>query len=77
MDKEEEKKEEKLLNDEEERHAVRHASVAIIIVVLAIFAGIVWFTGILGNFFGRSAENIVLIVIAVILAVMLYKSKRS
>lgn len=74
MDREDEKKEEKLLNDEEERHGARHASIAI---VLAIFAGIVLFTGILGNFFGRKAENVVLIIIAVILAVMLYKSKRS
>ncbi len=77
MDREDEKKDEKLLNDEDERHGARHASIAIILIVLAIFAAIVLFTGILGNFFGKKAENIVLIIIAVILAVMLYKSKRS
>ena len=77
MDREDEKKDEKLLNDEEERHGARHARIDILIIVLAIFAAIVLFSGILGNFFGKKAENIVLIIIAVILAVMLYKSKRS
>ncbi len=41
-------------------------------IVLAVFGGIVLFTGFLGKQFGETAENAALIVIALILAVLLY-----
>ena len=44
------KKTKNFLNDEEERHGARHASIAILIIVLAYFAAIVLFSGILGYF---------------------------
>ncbi|MBR3786251.1 MAG: hypothetical protein IKJ77_07585 [Firmicutes bacterium] len=45
--------------------------------VILIFAGIVLFTGFLGNQFGKTVELIVLGIVAVVLLVLYIKSKRS
>lgn len=50
---------------------------AVFLAVILIFAGIMVVTGLLGSTFGRTVENIALGVIAVILLVLLIKSKRS
>jgi hypothetical protein len=47
------------------------------ITVIAIFAGIVLFTGFLGNQFGDTVENIVLVILAIVLFILYMKSKRS
>ena len=45
--------------------------------VILVFAGIVLFTGFLGNQYGKTVELIVLGVVAVILLILYIKSKRS
>lgn len=45
--------------------------------VILLFAGIVLFTGFLGNQFGKTTELIVLGVVAVILLILYIQSKRS
>lgn len=46
--------------------------ILLLAIVLAVFGAIVLFTGFLGKQFGETAENAALIVIALILAVLLY-----
>ncbi len=49
----------------------------IFVLVIALFAAIVLFTGFLGNHFGKTAETGALVVIAGVLIAMLIQSKRS
>ena len=51
--------------------------IILFIAVIAIFAGIVLFTGFLGNQFGNTVENIVLVILAIALFILYIKSKRS
>ena len=46
--------------------------ILLLAIVLAVFAGIVLFTGFLGKQFGETAENAALTVIALVLALLLY-----
>ena len=46
-------------------------------VVILAFAGIIFFTGFLGDRFGDSVENAVLVVLALALIRLYIKSKRS
>lgn len=71
MEKEEQK------NENVSKKAIFKVNLAILLAVLLIFGGIVLFTGFLGTFFSKTVENVVLVIIAAILAVLLYKSKRS
>ncbi|MGN0659443.1 MAG: hypothetical protein ACI4LA_07545 [Emergencia sp.] len=61
---------------EEEKPGLFKASVIIVLAVMAVFLVIVSFTGFLGNQFGKTAENAVLILIALILGVMFIRSKK-
>lgn len=69
-------KEEKKTEDAEKKTRFR-VNLAILLAVLLIFGGIVLVTAFLGNLFGKTVETVVLVIIAAILAVLLYKSKRS
>ena len=51
--------------------------IILLIAVIVIFAGIVLFTGFLGNQFGKTVELVVLGIVAVVLLVLYIKSKRS
>lgn len=51
--------------------------ILLLAIVLAVFGAIVLFTDFLGNQFGETAENIVLTVIAVILAILLYLTHKQ
>lgn len=51
--------------------------IILLIAVIIIFAGIVLFTGFLGNQFGKTVELIVLIALAIVLLFLYIKSKRS
>lgn len=53
---------------EEQNRPERAVSILLIVILLCVFGVIVLFTGILGNLFGKAVENIVLIVIAAVLA---------
>lgn len=50
---------------------------AIYLGVFLVFAAIVLVTGVLGSVFGKTVENIALVVIAAVLLVLLIQSKRS
>ncbi len=50
---------------------------AVFLAVIFIFAGIILVTGVLGSVLGRTAENIALGAVAIILVILLIKSKRS
>lgn len=63
--------------EEEKKKNVKKISAIIIFVVLFLFAGILILTGIISQLLGKTAENIALCIVAFILAIMLYKSKRS
>lgn len=47
------------------------------IAVIVIFAGIVLFTGFLGNQFGKTVEMIILAVLAIVLLILYIQTKRS
>ena len=65
------------MEDKEKKQQNFKVNLAIMLAVLLIFGGIILFTGILGAFFGKTVENIVLILIAAALVFLLLKSKRS
>ena len=67
------KEDEKEKNAEERGQTAVHA--VLIVILLCVFGIIVLFTGFLGNLFGKAVENIVLIVIAAILALLLLRKK--
>lgn len=64
-------------SEEVGKKSVFKANLVIMLTVLLLFGGIILFTGVLGDYFGKTTENIALCIIAGILAVLLYKSKRS
>lgn len=76
-DAQDEQKEE--LNEEQKKDLKKSRLVwfLLLVIVLAVFCVIVLFTDFLGNQFGKTAENMVLTVIAVILAVLLYISHKQ
>lgn len=51
--------------------------IALLIAVLLVFAVIVSLTGIVGTYFGKTAEMIVLVGIAVILIIMLISDRNK
>lgn len=51
--------------------------ILLMVIILAVFGAIVLFTDFLGNQFGETAENIVLAVIAAILAILLYATHKQ
>ncbi|MGC2872900.1 hypothetical protein ACPW7J_07300 [Ihubacter sp. rT4E-8] len=75
--KQEKEKTQKEGQGEEPSKSAKMVWLLLLVVVLAIFGGIVLFTGFLGNQFGKTAENITLSIIAVILAALLYWSKKK
>lgn len=60
---------------EEQNRPERAVSILLIVILLCVFGVIVLFTGIWGNLFGKAVENIVLIVIAAVLAFLLLRKK--
>lgn len=70
-------KEAEINDNENEKNTRFKVNLTILLLVLAIFGGIMFFTGMIGEFFGKTTENIVLCIIAVILAVMLYADKKK
>lgn len=77
MDTEERNEGTEPINEEQKRGLARKASIGILLVVFFLFAGVVLFTGFLGNLFGKTAENIALGIVAVFLILLLYKSRKS
>lgn len=66
---------EKEMNRDHEKEVRKQGKllwILLLAIVLAVFGGIVLFTGFLGNQFGETAENAALAVIALILAALLY-----
>ncbi|MGF6375591.1 hypothetical protein M2140_000640 [Clostridiales Family XIII bacterium PM5-7] len=65
------------INDEQKKGLIRRASLGILLVVFLVFTGIIMFTGIINNLFGKNMEMLVLCIIAAFLVWLLYKSKKS
>ena len=76
MTKGEEKKEIKNSDDQGEKSGLRHVALFVVVITMVIFTVIILFTSFLGDHFGKSAEMTVLVIVALVLAYLLYKSKR-
>ncbi|MEG0924544.1 MAG: hypothetical protein RR313_06865 [Anaerovoracaceae bacterium] len=67
--------EDEIKEQEKEKKSYRKASFVIVALVLVLFTGVLYITGVIGQHFGIMFENISLAVIGVILAIMLVKNK--
>lgn len=63
--------------DEEKKISPIKVSVIILILVLFLFFGVLLFTGILESIGGKPLETAGLILVAIILGALLYKTNRS
>lgn len=64
-------------NEEESKKNRFKVNLAILLVVIVMFGGIMLLTGFVGELFGKTTENIVLGAVACILAVMLWQTNKK
>lgn len=54
---------------------LKRASLAVFIIILILFAAIIFITEITERFFGKTAGTVVLIIIAAVIAIILYRKE--
>lgn len=74
MDKQNQNQNQQEENDKKVRFKV---NLNLLLAVLAIFGIMMFFTGLIGEYLGTAAENIVLSAVAVVLAVMLWQTNKK
>lgn len=69
--------EEKIMDEQEYRGKYRKLSIAVVIIVLLLFLIILYATDLVGEYLGKTGENIALGVVALVLAAMLIRTKKG
>lgn len=65
------------MDEQEYRGKYRKLSIAVVIIVLLLFLIILYATDLVGEYLGKTGENIALGVVALVLAAMLIRTKKD